>query len=219
MSNGTGEKKSGCGKYILIGCGSLFVVGIIAAIVIFFVVKGWYTGVMEDYTGTEPLDLPVVQMPDDQVQRVIEQVDSFKYAVQEGNPTEPLVLTGDEINAVIQHHPDFQGISDKVYVTLGEDKIDGQISIPLSGMVPMGEGRYLNGSASFSVTLASGRLMVFLESLEVGEKEVPAQLMSELGKKNLAEDAASNPDIGPVIEKLDSINIADGQLTIKARAP
>lgn len=218
MPNGTGEKRSGCGRYILIGCGSLFVLGIIGAIVIFFVAKGWYTGVIEDYTETEPLDLPVVQMPDDQVQALIDRVDSFKYAVQEGNPTEPLVLTNDEVNAIIQHHPDFQEISDKVYVTLEDDKLHGQVSIPLTGM-PMAEGRYLNGSASFSAALASGRLMVFVESLDVAGKEVPAQLMRELGKKNLAEDVANDPDIGPVIEKLESIDIAEGQLTIKARTP
>ena len=49
-------------------------------------------------------------------------------AVEAGTPTEPLVLTSDDLNALIEENPDFKG---KIYVKIEGDEVKGQVSIPL----------------------------------------------------------------------------------------
>lgn len=220
MSNGeSGEKKSGCKKFFIIGCLSLCVIAIVAIVGGYFVVTRAVKGLVENYTEAQPLDLPEVELPESEIQSTLARTDAFKQAVEAGEPTEPLVLSSDEVNAVIQRHPDFAKLSDKAYVTLEGDKVHGQVSIPLGDFLPMAAGRYFNGSAVFSVSLAGGRLAVYLDSLEVGAEPVPEEFMAQLRQANLAENFVNDPSIAPVIEKLREIEVADGKLVITPRGP
>ena len=94
------------------------------------------------------------------------------------------------------------------------DKIGGDISIPLEFLTGFYKGNYLNGSAEFTVTLANGRLMVFLESAVVNEKPLPEDFMKGFRGTNLAEELHNDPDVGPILEKIKSIEINDGRLII-----
>ena len=55
-------------------------------------------------------------------------VEAFRKAVEAGTPTEPLVLTSDDLNALIEENPDLKG---KIYVKVEGDEVKGQVSIPL----------------------------------------------------------------------------------------
>jgi len=221
MPNGSAatEKKSGCKRYLVIGCVTLFVLGVVIAVAGYFAIKGTLEKLIESYTSAEPLELPRVQLPADRIQTVIAEADGFKQAVKAGQPTDPLVLSGEEINALIQHHPDFEGISDKVYVTLEDEKIHGQVSIPLGERFRIAEGRYLNGSATFTVSVVAGRLIVFLDSLEVGDSKLPEAIMKDFRQQNLAEKLAEDPEIAPIMDKLESVEVTKGQLVITPRSP
>ena len=102
-----------------------------------------------------------------------ERVKAFRTALEEGKPTEPLVLTSDEINALIEART--AELKGKVYVTIEGDKLKGQVSIPLSDFPSFGltRGRYLNGEAEFKVSLQDGILLVTLDSIEVNGKHRP----------------------------------------------
>jgi hypothetical protein len=221
MSNGTGEKKSSCGKYLAIGCGVLVVLGLIGAVGLYFGLKGIMGMAIEATTDAEPRELPQVPMTEREIEAVLSRANEFTQAVENGQPTEPLVLSSNEINALIQNHPDFENLADMVYVTIADDAIQGEVSIPADRFIPMevAEGRYLNGSASFTVSLSSGRLMVFLESLQIGDTQVPSDVMTEIRRKNLAENAMDNPEIKPLIQKLDTIEVKDGNLIITPKKP
>jgi len=221
MTNGTAEekKKGGCGKFVLIGCAVLLVLGVAGAIGGYFVIRNALQGFVEAYTSTEPLEIAKVQMPEAQVQSLVARVDKFKEAVEAGEPTQPLTLTGPEINAILQNDPDFQGVGDKVYVTTEGSTIRGDISIPLDKFGNLGKGRYLNGSGEFSVSLVNGRPVVFLESLVVNDKQVPPDVMEQMGKENLAKDLANDPNFKPVLQKLKSIEIENGKLIITPKSP
>jgi hypothetical protein len=213
------KKGGGCGKFVLIGCAVLLVLGAAGAIGAYFVVKGALTKFVEAYTSTEPLEIPVVEMPEDEVQNLVARVDRFKQAVEDGQPTEPLALTGTEINAILQNDPDFEGVGDKVYVTVEGDTIRGEISIPLEDLTGFGEGRYVTGSGEFNVSLVGGQPVVFLKSLTVNDKTVPQEVMQEFSQENLAKEMANDPQFKPVLDKLKSIEIEEGKLVITPKSP
>ncbi len=65
--------------------------------------------------------------------------------MEAGTASEPLVLSSDDLNALIEDKPEMKG---KIYVTVEGDEVKGRVSIPLGELgLPMVKGRYLNGKA------------------------------------------------------------------------
>jgi len=167
------------------------------------------------YTDTVPTPLPKVEMPPEEAKDLHARVDAFRAALDSGQPTEPLVLDSDDINVLIADNED---VRDKVHVDIEGDKVKGQVSFPLEGIgLPAFKGRYLNGKATLKVSLEDGFLRVTLDALEVKGKPVPATFIDQLRAKNLAEDASRNPKNAEAIQKLESIQVKDGKVIIKAR--
>jgi len=207
-------KKRGCGKYIAIGCAGVLLLSIIGAFFAYQGVKGVISGVADQYTDTAPLELPSVEVTEEEAAAVLERVAKFTEALQQDKQPSALVLTSQDINVLIQRHPDWTEMADKVYVTLEEDKIQGQVSFPLDDIGSLFKGRYLNGSATFRLSMTAGRLLVFIDSAQVGEESIPEEFMSAIRVKNLAEEANKGPDMKAILQKLDSITVQDGKLSI-----
>ena len=209
-------RQRGCFFYGCIIAIVLALLLMIAVGVIFFIVYRWIGSVVDEYTATAPRELPRIEMPAEQHATLKQRVDAFRSAIKEGRPTEPLVLSSDEINSLIQDNPDLNG---KVYVTIEQDKLKGKVSIPLSQLPIFGltRGRYLNGEAELKASLQDGVLIVTLESIEVNGKDLPAEIMNGLRNQNLAKDAYKDEKTAEEIRKFQSIEIKDGKLIIKAR--
>jgi hypothetical protein len=209
----TETRKGGCGKYIAIGCGSLLLLAVIGGFFIYRGIKGFISDVTAKYTETTPLELPSVDVSDEEAEAVLKGVSTFTEALEQQGAPAPLVLTSQDINILIHRHPDWKELAGKVHVTIKEDEIHGQISIPLDNVADMFKGRYLNGSAVFRLGMAAERLLVFMDSTEVGDEPLPEELMKTLREKNLAEDINKKPDTD-ILQRLDSIAVKDGALTI-----
>ena len=141
-------------------------------------------------------------------------MDNFTKALKEGNHTDPLVLTSDDINILLFQHPDLKFLSEKVYVDIVEDKIEGLVSFPLSEFGGFMKDRYLNGSAVFSFGLIGGRLHVYIDHMDVKSKAIPESIMASLRNKNLLEDVNTNEEFTSAINKLQSITIKDNKIFI-----
>ena len=171
---------------------------------------------VEEYTATVPRDLPKVEMPAEKRQTLKERVETFRKAVNEGTPTEQLVLTSDDLNALLEEQPELKG---KIYVKVEGDEVKGQVSIPLDQLgFPMVKGRYLNGEADLKASLKDGVLIVTLDSIEVNGKRVPDQVMEGIRKENLAKDAYKDEKSSEMMRKLESLEIKDGKIILKVRA-
>jgi hypothetical protein len=110
-----------------------------------------------------------------------------------------------------------------VYVTIEGDQIKGKVSIPMDDLAQAPglsrlKGRYLNGSAALKVSLANGVLMVTLQSLEAKGQSPPPQVMAQLQSVNFAQNATQDPKTQEMIGRLESIEVKDGNLTIKGSA-
>ena len=78
---------------------------------------------VEIYTGTAPLQLPKVEMPAEQRQTLKDRVEAFRKAVDTGTPTEPLVLTSDDLNALIEEDHELKG---KIHAKIKGDRSKGK---------------------------------------------------------------------------------------------
>ena len=211
------KKKSGCGKKIAVGC---FTVIFLAVVGGFFAYRGFMKlaiKLTDEYTATAPASLPSVEVSDQEAAEILTRVDAFAQAVKEGQHGSALTLTSRDINVLILKKPSWSSMAGKVYVTLEGDRIHGDASIPLEKIGGVFKGRWLNGAGTFRVETAAGRLLVFLDALSVRGKPIPESFMAGIRSKNLAEDAAKKPETAALLEKLDSVTVRDGKLSIKSK--
>ena len=162
------------------------------------------------YTDTQPVELPTVQMPPGDVDKLKQRFAAFQDAVRGRRVTEPLVLTADDINALIASGPGQQDLKGKFYVNLEGDQCKAELSLPLN----MFKGRYLNGSGTFNLAFRNGVLFVSPQTVTVKGKPLPENYMREIRKQNLAAKLASDPEAAAVLQGLEDIQVKDGKLLL-----
>ena len=210
------KRRRGCLFY---GCltGTICLLAVLLALLLGFLKL---KGMLNQYTDTKPMALPTVQMPQPQIAEVRHRVETFTDAVRAGRPIAPLSLTADEINALIETSPDLAAMKNRLYVTITNGQLKGELSVPLEVLGrPLFKGRYLNGTGAFAVSLQSGLLRVSPQQLEAKGRPLPAVYMDRLRQENLAAGANNNPQFSSALNRLESIQVTDGKLTFVPKAP
>ena len=207
------RKGRGCLFYGCLTCVVLLLIMAVLAVVAVRFVKNQVNA----YTDSQPMKLPRVEMTDTEYQKLDERVKVFGDAMEKGTAAEPLILAERDINALIAKAPNMKELADKVYVSVNGAEVKGQVSIPLDRLPLVGKGRYLNGEATFNVSLENGVLIVTAKEIKVKGKPLPETFMSQLRHENLAKEAYKDPKNAETIRKLDSIQVQESQVLIKAR--
>src|SRR5260221_3331870 len=168
-----------------------------------------------DFTDSTPMALPQTQMSRAEIDQLEQRIETFRQTVRTGKPTPPLILTSDEINALIANDSDFGALKGKLYVTMSGDNVKGQLSVPMDSVgLPLFKGRYLNGTGTFNVSLHSGRIRLSTMSFLVKGKPVPEVYMEQIRKNNLAEGINSDPRATAALDRLQDIKVQDGKLVV-----
>jgi len=217
------RKPRGCFFY---GCITAVVLGVVFGVGGFFAVRyalDKVAEVAEQYTDTAPMPLPESPMPAGEYRLLERRVSEFRAAVDENQEPTPLVLTSDDLNALIANHPSLTLLRGRVHVSLQGDRIDGEIALPLDEFVEhlpglsQLKGRYLNGKATLKIVLVDEILFVSLRSLEVKGESLPPEVMANLRSQNLVGRNQAGPEIERLKGKIRSIDVEDGKLMIVAR--
>jgi hypothetical protein len=191
-----------------------FIFLVLLSIVIFLVGRSSLQSLSENWTSPTPVTLPTVDVEPATLDELVARVDTFAANVDAGTPTAPIALTQDEINALIQHHPDWQDLRDKVYVSIEDDLVKGEVNFPLPAL-PFLSGRYLHGTATFDILLEDGRLEIYVQSATVNDQPFPDEFMTTFRNQNLAQDfMRDNREARELVDKLESIRIEDGTLIV-----
>ena len=206
-------KRRGCLFY---GC-LTSVVLLLLAVLLAFLAARFVKNKLNAYTDAEPLKMPKVEMTDAEFQTLQARVKTFASALEQGKALEALTLTERDLNALIARSSNTKELADKVHVSLNGNEIKGMVSIPLSRLGWLGKGRYLNGDATFKVSLENGVLIVTTEEVRVKGVPIPESVMGPLRRENLAKDAYKDPKNAEAIRKVESIRVEDNQVTVKAR--
>jgi hypothetical protein len=210
-------RKQGSGQAWAIGCLSALVVAGLLGYLAYRGVMGKISEYVDQYTDKQSQTLPQVVVSENEAKALNARIDQFKEGIKTGSPIAPLILSGDDINKLIHSHPDWKELAGKVYVRMSGDKMEGDVSFPLTEIGGPLKGRYLNGSAAFTVHMTAGRLMLFVESVTVKGKALPEEFMKEFRSKNLAEDTNKDGKLTPVLNQLESISVANSHLQIIPR--
>jgi hypothetical protein len=203
------RKPRGCVFY---GCIISIVIAVLLALLIGFLIYTAYrlaTKFINEYGEDVPAPIPVAVLPADKLEDLKSRVTRFQESLQNAAATEPLVLTADEINALIDSIPFYKGV---IAVDLDGDKIRGKVSFPCERIGI--RGKYLNGTATFKVKVDDGRLEVRVDSAEVKGKPISEEDLAKLREENLAKDTNTDPEKAHVIRRIDRIEVKDGKLII-----
>lgn len=215
MNSEQTQRGRGCFFY---GCLTAVVIVIVGLIGTYLGVRHIVNKFVNTYTDTAPLAIPTVETTQVEADALLERVRIFKNALADGT-ADPLVIGAGELNTLIAFSPDFKDLKGKAYITIEDDRLRGQISLPLDQIPLVGaKGRYLNGEAALKASLENGVLVVTLDALRVKGKDAPAELLAALRKENLARDVYRNADTARILGLLESITIKDDKLTIRPRA-
>ncbi|MHB1557171.1 MAG: hypothetical protein ACYC61_06810 [Isosphaeraceae bacterium] len=208
----------GCLFYGCLISSILAVLLTIAVGLLFFFMYRWVSGVIDEYTATEPRTLPAVEVTAEKRRTTEERWEQFKDALHRGTATEPLILSAEDVNVLISDRPEFAG---KFYVSIEGDRLRSQVSIPLEKLPVFGltQGRYLNGEAELKAFLRDDILVIVFQSLEVNGKRLPERIMNGLRAQNLASDVHKDRTTAQEIQRLESIEIQDGRIIIKPKQP
>lgn len=209
-------KGRGCFFY---GCLTMVVLFLVVTIGGYFAVRAAVNSFVAKYTDTTPMELPKVELSKAEMEELDKRLATFKEGVEADKTVPALVLSADEINALIQRN---EGMKNKVSIGFEDDQVKGKISLPLGELnAPIIgrwlKGRYLNGTAGLKPTLQNGVLIVTLQSVEVNGQTIPADILASLKNRNLAEGFYSDPKTADVMSRLAGIEIKDGKVTIKPR--
>ncbi len=209
------KPKRGCVFY---GCLTALGLFLATTLILYFSVSYAVNQFIQQFTQTKPADMPVVTISDEEFSRLRERLKIFQTGLDAGTPVEPLVLTANEINALINQSPALAPLKGKVFVTLEGNEVRGQVSMPLSGYgVKKLEGRYLNGSAVLALALTNATLNVTMKSVKINGVTPPERFMANIRSQNLAAEVSKDPKNAAEIRKLDQVEVRDGKLFLRVR--
>jgi hypothetical protein len=204
MQTGVQQKKSSGGKCCLFGCLGAAVIGIIVLVAGFFGAKHMYGKLMNQYTQAQPQEMPQVQMSETEVLRVRQEWQAFKARTEAGEAGR-IELTDDQVNALIASEEDWAELKGRIFLRFEKGQVQGMVSMPLDEFLPGAEGRYLNGEGTFNVSCADGRLHIYMKSLQLGDKQIPEQIMTGLKGTDLAEEIYTDSSNKETVEQLSRI--------------
>jgi hypothetical protein len=209
-------RRKGCFFY---GCAFAivgFVIVLLGLAVGAFVLYRTWAHYVEMYTAEEPAPLPRLEMPEERREDAVARAKAFRDALRSRTATGPLVLTGDDLNALVQEWP---RLKDRAYLTIEDDKIRARVSLPLEEFfdTSLTRGRYFNGEAVLKVSVRRGKLKLEVESADVGGKPLPEAVRDFLEHADVRLDL-DEKDRNELLREIESLDVEDGKMTITSRA-
>jgi hypothetical protein len=200
------------------GRGCLFWTLVIVVVVAVVVGGGGYLAyryTIDRITDATQLDLGELALSPAELGRLDGRLAAFVHALRNKNPIEPLVLTSEDVTALVARSPEFRRLGASARFSIEDGKVGADLSVPLKRMgYP---DRWLNGSAVFAVMLENGVLIVTLQSGSVKGEPVPGWIVRQLRYRNFAEDLHENPLAAGLVARLESIEVRKGQITLVPR--
>jgi len=169
----------------------------------------------DQYTETKPLALPVTSYAQADLDAVKKRIDQFIEAGRGSATNAELSLSANDLNALLAS----SGLSNRIYVTLTNKSLNGQISVPLEDVgVRFLKGRYLNGSGVFDVGCENGELSVKVKAISVGGKPLPEYYMKNIRDVNYAQGVGTNAATQEALRRLQRVEIDDNRLVFELGA-
>jgi hypothetical protein len=211
------EAKKGRGCFFY-GCITLMIMAIVAVVAILLGVRFGVKYLRNNFTSTKPVAVAPVSLSPTQGERVTQRVEDFKKALRAGTATNALELTGDELDYIVRTSST-NGLQDNVHLTITNNQIHAEMSLPLDMYGPNFFGRFFNGEATVGVSQQNGIINIQLLNPKVNGQPVPAWLRSRIPQTIPwdPQQQQSNPNAG-AITNVGKIEITDDKLVLHPKA-
>lgn len=167
------------------------------------------------YTSDHAVDLPSVNITEDEVKAIEAKLENFKTQFESGDEPQELVITIDEINALIAGNSDLKG---HVYIKIVDGNLHADVSVPLDHLpIPGAKGRYFNGSVTLHVEMENGVLIAQVVDAEANGQPVPASILEGMKDENLAKGMYDDPDTAKALSRCESLEIQADRIVLKVR--
>jgi hypothetical protein len=207
------RRRRGC---LLSGCIILVVLFLLSLVGLLL----GYRIFLHTFTSRTPAHFPPAQLSVPERDAVHAKITRFRDAVRAAQPSPPLTLNAEEINAALVTEPELQPYTNMLHIAkIDEHGIEADVSVPIDKVplrLPMTHGRYINGKATFSLSLTNGTLKIKAQELSVDGKGFPARFMDKIRTWNLAADINNDARSSPGLNRLQSVQVQDGNLVIVA---
>ena len=185
-------------------------------------------GLVAQYSASTPMELPEAGFTRIDREALEERLRVFARGLAAGTSESPLVLTGKDLNVLMTLADDSEALSEHIRFKVEENQIKGMLSLKLDELgvpllntrfiQPLARDRYLNGEATFKVSLDEGVVSVSLADLLVGGRPVPDKYLSGLRQRNLAERVNQDANVTQAMEKVQAIEIRGETVSIVPKA-
>lgn len=210
-------KKSGCGcGCFAAGCLTVIVLIILALVGLFFVFRSY----LYKLTSDTPIALPQVEVQESDLPVVQSKLAAFEAAMTGTGQVAPLALSGREINSLIALHPEskplaeffgVKSLGEVVRIQINGDQMQFDASLPLPAVFA---GRYVNVSGAFTAHYLKKKLTVNVQNFSYNGQLLSEAEMKALRGQDFGAEIAKNPDTSRLLEKLESLEIRDGNLVV-----
>jgi hypothetical protein len=199
----------GCG----LACGTMLILISLA-----FIVPRVLDSMIETYTEDEPAAIALVTLSDDELEELENRIDEFTATVDEGEWARPLRLSETDINGLFRSEvDDFAGA---VHFKFRENQVIGDLSIHLDTDIKLGPwektlaGRFLNGQATFDLSIVDGELELSLAKFIVSGEEIPDWIVRQIQNQIDREGWLDNKDIEEITQKIDTLEVKNKEIVL-----
>lgn len=198
---------------LLGGCLGIMLLGALGVVGAGFGAWKFVQSQITKYTSDHAVELPSGQITDDDIQAIQVKVENFKNEFESGNEPQELVITIDELNALIASNKELKG---HVYAKIVDGNLRADVSFPMDEF-PGGKGRFFNGSITLHVELDNGVLEARIVDAETNGNAVPKSFLDSLGKENLAKGMYDNPKTAKALARCESLEIQPDRIVLRVR--
>lgn len=226
MNEKKSQSKFGCFFTGCLGAAAALVLVAVVVLVGSYYFVGKY---LDEYTDTKP-NQAVLYKPQLSVEegtQLKSKWETFRTKSSLDLPVEPLELDSDQLNHLINSDPEFSELKNKVRVTIKNNIVNTDISIPSSMVkeifpdipnVNLIQNRYFNANATVDLRVERNQLAVYLQSIRVKNKPLPDQYLSKLKGVDLLKDARFAGQIKRQFSNLRNLTVKDGKIVMIGRS-
>lgn len=220
--------KSRFWNYLLIGAFGVTAGVMVPLIAAAFIVPRAIDRAIDSYTDTAPEPGRAIEVTEAHYETLRERVDSFADSVDAGEPHESLVLTSEEVGAILQREVEKETAESggdprvRLWLRVEDGKLRGPISILMDdaaiGLLDHLRGRYLNGVATIDVSHADGQFRIALDNFEMDGEPIPEWLRGAL-QEEIDRAIANSQELRDAAVKLGGLELYDDKAVVHAKSP
>lgn len=219
------EPSSSWFNYILIGAFAITAIVMLLIVAASLIVPPMIQNTVERYTSDTPMQVRAHRLPETDQEELDDRVEAFADAIEEGQSPEPLILSGEDLNSLLQKLWEDEEIPGEMALRIEDGRLRSDLSIPLKPGFAIGPfnpdvvGRYLNGTVTFRLSLDENHLNADIERFVVNGKALPGWIVGAIEREFIDREILQNKDLREFTQKLARLQVSADSILLEAARP